>query len=254
MKIPGRIRLTVVVAVFVVLAGCSGVPWSPTVTPSPTSGENTSALAPGLTESGVTDAWALTKAHRDHLTNTTYTKRSYRSIRANGTLLQNLSATMKRGHGGQYLYELHIGGTERNPTRAITVFRNDSMLVQRTAYENGTVVHVGAEKATTPGKERYGAVYSKLVASNTTVAETVERNGTRLYRVESVGEPDTSSAYTNASNYEFSALISPEGFVHEYHVSYATSRDGRPVTVTVSLQFTERGQTTVHPPAWASKA
>lgn len=236
-------------------AGCSGIPnTSGPDTTSSTSeepgSENPDKLAPGLTEAGVTDAWALAQAHRDSLDNATYTERSHRSERSNGTLLRNVSTTLKRGHGERYIYEFRTYGTEGVSTPNLTVFRNDSTLVQRISYDNGTVAYTGPENAATPQTEQYGNVYSILSASNTTVVGTVERNRTTLYRVTSIGTPSESSAYAGVSNYEMSALVDPSGFVHEYDISYRTTRDRQVMNVAVTLTFTNRGGTVVQSPEW----
>ncbi|MDL0126632.1 DUF7537 family lipoprotein [Halobacterium salinarum] len=252
----------VLLFLLVLSAGCSGLTDTSGAdttanTPNTTSysseepaSENTSKLAPGLTEAGVTDAWALAQAHRDSLDNATYTERSHRSVHTNGTLLRNVSTTLKRGHGERYIYEFRTYGTEDAPIPNLTVFRNDSTLVQRTSYDNGTVEYTGPENAATPQTDQYGGVYSILSASNTTVSGTVERNSTTLYHVTSVGAPSESSAYAGVANYEMSALVGPDGLIHEYDISYGTTRDGQEVNIAENLRFTNLGETAVQPPKW----
>jgi len=252
----------ILIGLLILSAGCSGMTNTPgpnttantpnTTSPSseePESG-NPTQLAPGLTEAGVTDAWALAQAHHDSLDNVTYTERSHRSVHTNETLLQNVSTTLMRGHGERYIYEFRTYGTEDAPIPNLTVFRNDSTLVQRISYENGTVAYTGPENAATPQTEQYGNVYSTLSASNTTVVGSVERNSTTLYHVTSVGAPSESSAYAGVSNYEMSALVDSDGLVHEYELSYSTTRDGQAVNIADSLRFTHLGETVVQPPEW----
>jgi len=260
-----RFLPAILIGLLIVSAGCSGItdtagPDTTTNTRNTTShsseeldSENASKLAPGLTEAGVTDAWALAQAHRDSLDNVTYTERSHRSVQTNGTLLQNVSTILMRGHGDRYIYEFRTYGTEDAPIPNLTVFRNDSTLVQRISYDNGTVEYTGPENAATPQTEQYGNVYSILSASNTTVVGTIERNRTTLYHVTSVGVPSESSAYAGVANYEMSALVGPDGLVHEYDISYETTRNGKAVNVVVSLRFTNLGETAVQPPEWVAE-
>ncbi|GAA0277506.1 DUF7537 family lipoprotein [Halobacterium noricense] len=251
----------ILIVLFVVLAGCSGQPITSGTTDVPDAATSTttdhdtpqSTLAPGLTESGVTDAWALAQAHRDSLANTTYTERSQHTVRANGTLRRAVTTTLRQGQGDRYVYERYAHGTAALFPN-LTVFRNDSTLVQRTAYDNGTVAYSGPEAAATPATDRYGNVYAVLSASPTTVEEAVAHNGTTRYRVMSTGPPTNSSAYAGVSNYTMTALVGPDGLVHEYTISYAETRGGQTVTVSTAVQFTARGKTVVQPPEWAADA
>ncbi|MCD2204902.1 hypothetical protein [Halobacterium sp. KA-6] len=251
----------ILTAFLIVLAGCSGHPVTPGTTDAPDAATSTttdrdtpqSMLAPGLTDSGVTDAWALAQAHRDSLANTTYTERSQRTVHANGTLRRAVTTTLRQGQNEQYVYERHAYGTAAALPN-LTVFRNASTLVQRTSYRNGTVAYSGPETASTPATEHYGNVYAVLSASPTTVEASFERNGTTRYRVTSTGPPTTSSAYAGVSNYTMTAHVGPDGLVHEYTISYAAIRDGQTVTVSTAVQFTARGETVVQPPEWGADA
>lgn len=256
-------KLTSLVVVFLITtAGCGAIASQPEATtttdaslsPTPASSDanpgNTSRLAPGLTEAGVTDAWTLTQAHRRHLANESYLERTDHSVHANRTHLRNLSTTLQRGHDDRYVYELHVDGTQVSSPRNVTVVRNDSTLVQRTRYENGTVAYTGPENATTPPTDQYGNVYAVFTASNTTVETTVEQHGQTRYRLTSVGAPFESSAYAGVDDYEMSALVGPDGLVHEYHLSYQTTHDGRTVTVTIDCQFTNVGESIARPLEW----
>jgi len=245
----------------VTTAGCGAVatpsepsttdaPLSPTPSSSDANSGERARLAPGLTEAGVTDAWALAQAHRDTLANGTYLEQTDHSVHANGTHLRNLSTTLQRGHDDRYIYELHVDGTQVSSPRNVTVVRNDSTLVQRTRYENGTVAYTGPENAITPPTDQYGNVYAVFTASNTTVETTVEQHGQTRYRLTSVGAPFESSAYAGVDDYEMSALVGPDGLVHEYHLSYQTTHDGRTVTVTIDCQFTNVGESIARPLEW----
>ncbi|MCD2200754.1 hypothetical protein LPA44_12720 [Halobacterium sp. KA-4] len=251
----------VLIVLLIVLAGCSGQPVAPNTTSPPDAATSTTTdrdtpqllLAPGLTDSGVTDAWALAQAHRDSLANTTYTQYGQRAVRANNTLRQAVTTTLRQGQGDRYVYERHAHGTAAALPN-LTVFRNESTLAQRTTYDNGTVMYSGPEAAATPATERYGNVYAVLTASSTTVSDTVDRNGATRYRVTSTGPPMSSSAYAGVSNYTMVALVGSDGLVHAYTISYAATRDGRAVTVTIGMRFTARGRTVVHPPEWVADA
>lgn len=253
----------ILTAVLIMSAGCGGISSVPepstTTTGTPTSPDHSSSrstaepipeLAPGLTESGVTDAWALAQAHRDNISNTTYTERGSRSVYVNGTLLRNVSTILERGQDERYIYNFHTYGTENGFSRNLTVFHNESTLIQRTTYDNGTVAYTGPENAATPQTDQYGGVYSILTTSNTTVVNTIEEDGSTLYRVNSVSSPSQSSEFADVDNYEMSALIDTRGVVHEYIISYQKTRDGRVMNITVNRRFTNLGETIVDPPEW----
>jgi len=256
-----------VLTLLVVTAGCGGygAPTATTTPPStnassisegmddPPAAGNVLDLPAGLTMTGVTDAWALAAAHRDVLADQTYTMRRQQTVRANGTLLWQATTTLQQGRGDRYVFTMDTNGTRGNVSN-LTVVRTDSALVQRTTFTNGSTTYTNGANAATPSTKRYGGVYAVSQASETTVLGVVERNETTYFRLAAANPPKNTSTYADASNFTMLALVTSDGLVSEYGLSYETTRDEREVTVSTVVRFSDLGETVVNPPTWAANA
>jgi hypothetical protein len=90
--------------------------------------------------------------------------------------------------------------------------------------------------------EQYLDWYLSVSASS--IADVVERDGTRYFWVTLGADP-----YPGVENSSGSALVDENGVVHEVRRRYDVPRsDG--VSVVVSFRYTDFGTTTVSPPAW----
>lgn len=221
---------TVLVAVLVVLAGCSGVfsgsgeptetltPASvPTDKPTPTP---VPQLAPGVTEQGIENASALVAAHGSFLQNRSFTQRSNSTaLASNGSVLLRTTSTLRAGPAGEGLYSVieRNGSYLSRESAAISAhseaWLNGERYVVKRTFPNGTTTHNRAPSSATRADIATGTLPYLLESfgtNDTTVTERLTRNGTTLYRVEG-----TSDA-RRQPNTTLRLLVDSRGVVHEY--------------------------------------
>lgn len=275
-----------VVAGLLLVAGCSGAapvadgPATPTATPapvptlSPTPTATPEQLAPGVTAAGVVAPERLAAAHRSVLTTrgsfgTAYTIRSdYLERAPNGSV----RTRVRSRHGLDTPRSLHrvewtgdaagLVGLERPPgprgvaesycqlgeCLATVTARN------ATTYREGVIL--GPAFFTAVSKQRLAAL---LGAVRTTVAGTVERNGTTHYRIRATAVRRTGPlgirpGIDRIRNVSFSALVAPSGLIRHYRLAYTADRGGAPVRVRLTTRFSALGATTVERPGWYGTA
>lgn len=259
-------RVVVLLAVLVVLAGCSGA------TPAAEAGETTTpeestavpvptdavwgVVAPGVDDGGVFDAVELASSHRSVLEGRTVTiRRTLRATYPNDTV---------RGWN-----ETAVLGPDRE--RAYTVRRTDGTVRER--WTNGS--HV-AERVVEDGSVVFGSVRRSNGFDRHTVERVYERSLPGLFasleraRVERHDERDGLVRYrvTGHTGPLFEAdtplgldpergalriLVDERGFVAEYALVYeATARDGTRVTVFERVEHLDVGTGEVPRPSWVA--
>lgn len=276
--VPSRRTLAVLVALLLALtAGCSGIAADDTPTPVVTgtetvNGEPATAtgtdtetadtetperLAPGVTESGVADAYALAQSHRDVLAATTYTTVGTTVISHDGTELRRVTAVTAVGAGERSLFQLNssVGADDVRRPANVTVFRNDSARRQRVVHPNGSVeIRRGVNVTPSPeAGHSFDRIYTLLTATDVELSGTVERDGETLYRLSAAGEPSAES-FRNVSAYRMTMLVGTDGLIHEYTVAYDTTRFDRDVRVRTRYRVTAIGNTSVDTPGWVETA
>lgn len=109
-------------------------------------------VAPGVTDAGITNLTALSRAHASVLAETSFTRRSTLSIRyPNGTELLGANRTLRMGASDDQFYyrETRTGSwTERSgdPVR-ITVWSTGDIVQRVTRLRNGTVLYATNREA-----------------------------------------------------------------------------------------------------------
>lgn len=267
-------RHRVLVAVLVVLAGCSGLAEpreapSVEVTPAPVPTDTPTPappqLAPGVTAEGVVDPRALADAHAAVLRNTSKT------VRTNET----------SWYAGYWVLRSHRHQVTRvaaDPDRFHTAIEVDGPAAPFSAYRvefwsdgerllRRTVDRDGIETAVVPPESRrnrtdavVGRPDSRTVPFlfglvETRVTSTFVRNGTTVYWIESTGllRPRALASAENVSDphdVELRALVDSRGFVRSLRFAYAARVDGRRIWVQWTTRYTDVGTTTVDRPAW----
>jgi hypothetical protein len=225
------------------------------------------SLAPGLNESGVTDAAALADAHEAVLRNTSYATVSNTTARApDGTLLAQLDDTTTFGHDPlRYRSESSVEGENPRVIGAfgsdLEVWASENGTWQAIERPNGTEYRKVADRIRLSAADRTNrdALFVLFSTVNTTVADTETRNGTALYRVNStdVTGPEALASHLRAdsvSNVSLSALVDERGLVREYRVEYTATLGGKTSRVERTVRFTALGETTVERPAWVAEA
>lgn len=259
------------------LAGCNAAPTAPetTVTPASVPGDPddapTRALAPGLTEAGVTDPLALSFAHdgvvgassatasfertRRYANGTLYSY-EYRRVEANADRTAVHSVLVERGPGATYFPE---GG------RA-AFWTDGERYLQR--IERGDRTYFGGVPAgeyrrqpqtplpLLPGGGRAYVLFDSVSVRVT--GSTVE-DGTRRYRLVSVGTADPSALAAvegtrTVRQVSLTATVDERGVLRAYDLRYVVVRPNALLTVDVTGNFTAIGRTAVDRPSWYEAA
>lgn len=220
----------VLLAVLVVLAGCSGVfggsgEPTETVTPAPVPTDEPTPtpvprLAPGLTGQGIENASALVAAHASFLRNQSFTRQSNSTgVTSNGSVLVRTTSMLRAGPPGEGLYSV----IERNgsylfegratlPVHSEAWWEGQRYVVKRT-FQNGTTTYRQPPVSATRSDIVAGTLPYRLESfstNNTMVSEHFTRNGTTLYRVRGVTRSNT------AGNLTLRLLVDSRGLIHNY--------------------------------------
>lgn len=221
----------VLIAVLVVLAGCSGVLGGgggeptetvtpaavPTDEPTPTP---VPRLAPGITEQGIVNPRALVAAHRTFLQNRSFTKRSNSTaLAANGSTVLQTTSTLRAGPAGEGLYSVierngsYVSQESATISTRSEAWWDDGRYVVKRTFPNGTTTYSQPPINVTRAEIGTGTLPYLLESfgtNNTTMTDRLTRNGTTLYRVRGVTQ-----TYM-AGNTTLRLLVDSQGVVHEY--------------------------------------
>jgi hypothetical protein len=277
----------VVVVCCLLLAGCSGLAASPgtdtaTVTPvplddsaTPTGGET---LAPGLTESGVTNPLILANAHAVAVESTPHSFVYGWTVEyANGTLRGSVDQRVDVVPDGGFLANVTVRGTTgiigSRPTTA-TFWSDGTEMVERAritdADGNTTVRYLHLpEEQYAGGNGFYNSlrrpkpwldlyVLSDSVDARVAARQAGDTPNETVFLVEAteLTDPEALSAATgfeNPRNATLVGAITDEGVMRGYRLSYRATLDGEPVEVTRDVRY-RFGNTTVERPEWYGTA
>lgn len=258
-----RAAAPLALALLLVLAGCGGFASddrteTTRVTPVevPTTTERPDRfVAPGMTAEQLVDPAALQRAHAARLTNDSHRFREVVTRRAaNGTLLARyVTLVVRNGSTIRYRFDDDRldGRDEWRVDRYVTADRVYTARTERnsTNYTVEPVSGVGRRVPVSP--DDYAASLTRVFGLlPIRVDETVRRGDRTRYYLET-SEPRDVPPLRNAT---FVGAVTPEGVVDDYRVSYEVRRDGRPVTVTVTVSISDLGTATVERPAWLDRA
>ncbi|MEF8830398.1 MAG: hypothetical protein V5A23_02540 [Halobacteriales archaeon] len=260
-----RVLVTVAVALLVLLAGCGGTAEptadSPAETtspdgpsPTPTVGLDDVKLPTGVSESGVTDADALVSAHADALSGESATVAMDFRLEVNGSG-QNVSFR------GKVTPDADAGWIQVTLQDGVgTYYTEAGTTYQRVESGGETTYGTTDEVSAIPAEPRFGAdarIGDAVRAANWTATGVVERNGTRLIRMEAthVSVPDSVDV-ANASAVESSGvlLVDTEGVVHHVSVHTRVTADEKTVVYEIEVTVTDVGATTIQRPDWVDEA
>lgn len=246
-------RLAVTVALLAVLAGCgAGPPETATpVTPAPvpTDGGRVGVgggVAPGVDETGIYDADALLDAHFEWLANTSYTARlsTVRRYR-NGSLQARHDRVLRVAEDGRFHYVLTVERRDGRDRR-IDRWRDGDE-----AYAAVTVGNDTSYRALTRPRTPRLVTRSELLRLFRFVparrSDDRMRDGITRYRV--VGGPRDLPPLSNVS---YAVLLTEDGHIRSYQVTYDTTRQDQPQQAMVNATFSGVGTTTVEPPPSAA--
>lgn len=235
---------TVLIAVLVILAGCSGVfggngsgptetltPAAvPTDEPTPTP---VPQLAPGLTRQGIVDTDALVAAHVSFLQNRSFTSRSNMTVLApNGTVRSWSTGTLHAGPPGKgvySVYESERNGSNRypsnqsHPVRA-EIWANEKGVFRKQIFANGTATYEQQRPVPRLGADEAFLQYilKPFGTGDTSVTER-EHNETTLYLVQGYNQSDQGFRQENRS---LRLLVDGQGVIHSYRIVQQPTEGG----------------------------
>jgi len=270
-----------VVAVVVLLAGCSGVALGPggeseTVTPVPVPTD--SGFPPGLGPSGVEDVSTLAASHAGTLDETSFTVLTNRTVRwPNGSIRSAMNVRLKLSATRNYHADVSVYGSEGSvifgepPTEA-EYWANDEVYLRRQEIDNRTVFSRYSTSEEYVGTWRFWLGTIALdIGPSTDLRRTVGSFDTRVAGQPTVdGEQvvhitgtavtserfvdDQSDAF-DVRNATLHAFVTESGFVRSYYVIYeADLPDQRTVTIRRSVRFRDVDSTTIDRPPWYDEA
>lgn len=269
-------RAVVTVVLLAALAGC-GAPSladpTPTdrVTAAPVPEPAAPTLAPGLTTAGVADPVALKDAHIARLQGGDFRLRRVRVERdPNGTLVSRTNLTAAYPGDGRYIVVRTFAGPTHNVTGTAgsrIEYGGANTTVRLRRAPDGTVRSRVVRPPPTdpvPRSALLTAPYSGrtiLLAVRGVEVDAVTRVGDRV-RVSGAGVADRAALRSLLSptlvqrlrDVRLTALVGAEGLVRRLGFGYTVALDGRLVTVSLTVEYTDVGSTTLAEPAWAATA
>lgn len=267
-----RVGATTLIAVLVILAGCSGVfggggESRETLTPAPVPTDEPTPtpvpqLAPGLNQQGIENVSALIAAHNSSLRNHSFTTKSNTTrLDPNGTIRFRSTGTLRAGPPGKGVYSISVveeSYTENLPNnrsypvhselwaKGKRVFREQTLMNGTTTYDRRRIrVRPGTPK-------RYlQYILEPFDAANTSV-EVQERNGTRLYLVR--GNAQSTQDF-RSGNLSLRLLVDSQGVIHSYRRVRQQRSDEDISKVINEQRYMEIGSTDAPDrPSWVEKA
>ena len=276
----------------ILLAGCnsfgladdSSQPDTSTVTPVPVPTDKPTStpvpqLAPGLERNDL-NVDALVSAHNATLRNTSFTRKIVRTARfPNGTLYSQSSVVYHVEDDGNISYSgnLTIPQTEYEGggnTTELTHYEgwvSEEYGVIKSTYANNTTTYTESSS-----QQIDSGLLSSIVGANsirgsfsgteTRVTDSVSRNGTTFYQVNStvirmaMASPPGASlgrsklSFKNISQAHQQALISSSGVVYRYRTKYNVTSGDETFNILIRSQYANISSTTVERPSWYGKA
>ncbi|WP_178915954.1 hypothetical protein [Natronomonas gomsonensis] len=269
------------VALLVVLAGCSGLPVgqpaesTETVTPVP---ERSLAPSypPGVTDRGVEAPDATASAHVDRLAETSYTLTSNRTVRTNGTLDSFFSVRVDLDDERNYHAKARTDGPDGpeflgRPPATAEFWSGEETHIRKLTRDGETTydeIESGPGRVSTwrywtrtaPFGDRQGSVFRTVrdvVGSFTWRVDSEGTGDMTQYRLEADEYASTAfapSEVTAVRNASASATVSQSGLVRSIHMRYVGTIDGETVVVERTIRWENVGNTSVERPPWYDRA
>lgn len=251
-------------ALLVVLAGCGGFgagsPAPPSVTPVPLPSDRSQPtvagnLPPGVSETGITNVTALSRAHAGALAGTSFTRHTTLTIRyPNGTVLQGANRTLRMGASDDRFYyrEIRRGSWAERPGDPVrvTVWSTADVVHRVTRLRNGAVLYAtNREAAVTPrqvtrpsGKE----VRRVFDGVDVAVIAQGDANGSSVV----VAANDAASTVLPLfpaphGSAELRARVSETGLVSQIRVESVSRRGTQTLRLQWSVRYSAIGETNV---------
>lgn len=252
-------RSALALVALLVLAGCGGAtdtapPVTPAPVPEPTA-DAPSVRAPGLAAGGVANASRLVDAHASALAATSYTVERIDSRRyLDGSPRAHHESTVRIG-ADAYRYVLDQRDyTDGEPTvrRTERWFDADRGFERTAVGDDVRYRRLDDPAGALPQATNRRGLARLFALLDVRVADRFERGGTTRYRLALA--PDAAREIPPLRNISFVAVVDERGMVRSYDLTYLVSRENRTIRVTVAVEFSAIGQTSVATPDWVERA
>ncbi|MFB6139757.1 MAG: hypothetical protein ABEJ26_04910 [Halosimplex sp.] len=253
------------VATLVFLAGCGAVPFggagpeavTDTVTPVPITDAGTSAtpsaadLPPGVSPDGTVQPERLVAAHRESLSNRTYTWTVEYDTGREGLVSGSFSGRVAVGDDA-FLVEQTRAGPQSNTT----LYVNETGGYLRSV--SGGYIRYDLIRVPGPVEEYDFAdeAIRRYLTGISFDVRRVERRGetyTRLHAADGSVPRGLSESDAAIENYTATAYVTPEGFVRSLTVNYDRREGGQRTGVVFRYDYGVLGNTTVTAPEWSGR-
>lgn len=276
-----RSMFAVLLALSLVLAGCSGLGIGGNETPTETSTPAevptdaptqtpVQQLAPGLTGGGVTDAFALGDAHAAVLDNVSYTVHENFTIRyKNGSIFNQVTTRVQIANNSRFYIVQDGLGPNVSGSGSFSAWSNGERVLFAQTSNNNTSYNIPPgieEREPIPPQEAVRAIgidptnseqiYGIFSSVETRVTDRTTRNGTTHYQIvaTNVTNPAAFDRGRNPRNVSLQALIDSRGLVREYQLSYTATLNGAPAQIHRQVNYSSLGNTTIERPPWYDEA
>lgn len=246
-----RVLLAVFLAGLVALAGCGGSGTTTAPTTGGTTGQTAAtALPPGVTDAGITNASALVQAHVDALNGTAYafgldatSSRSDTVYRTHFSGATDGDETVLRQNASGARVDLYVSGDyamQRQSTGSATQYR----------VLQGAIARQQASSLTNVQRV---VLTTYLRAGNYTVTGTTTRDGTEYVELTATTANASSDLTRNVEAFEATVLVTPDGRVDEFTTSITTNQSGTTTTTEFTYRVTDVGSADPSEPGWTSE-
>lgn len=259
---PGGRAAVLALCALAVLAGCSG--GAPTVTPAPVpeAGEPVgSSLAPGLSQQGITDPFRLEAAHRQVLTEASFSRHTTETVSREGQPVYESVETVRVSAGGDR-YNLSVRqqtSTDysiRPFASRVRVWGNRSVRAIRLVRIDGIDYRVESGSRLSGDALRDSDRTVELLGAFAVEVTEREAGGYRLTsnRLVAPAALDPLSRIDEVRDASLTAVVTERGLVQRYRVRYEGVDDGDRLTVVLTGRVSGVGTTTVSTPDWVDAA
>jgi hypothetical protein len=234
----------------------------PTATPTETSSEPPATFPRGLSRDEVENPTVLSRTHRDILLEAgSWTRHLKTTVYANGTetatsvRTEKVSMNGSRAAGktivkGKTAGELGLYGPD------LAYWSNESVTLVNFIESNHTSAIERDDRYPVPfdvESTQWWTLYQLFGQTNTTFEGSVDHGETTVYRIGATKSWYFDSPYGNVRDLSLSALVTSEGLVKEYVVTFLREEIDHETRVVVHVEYTNVGTTTVDRPAWVPK-
>lgn len=214
---------------------------------------------PGLGGDRVENPTVLSRTHRDLLLGAgSWTQHTSTTVYVNGTQTVSSERTARVSErGNRAAGSVQVTGERPGVFDLygpdLSYWANESLTYVRFRDSNRTSAIERDDRYPVPfdvESTEWWTLYRLFGQTDTSFEGSIERDGTTLYRVVGTKSVYYDSPFGDVRDVTLSALVTGDGLVEEYVVTFLRSAGDRETRVVVRVEYTEVGTTTVARPAW----